>query len=84
MEKSFVIDSRGRKLDFGIVSSYMDDDIRESVHFDMAPCSEQEFFDEYASRHADTYGDDDLEQWLDIFTAEPEEEKEEEEEEEER
>ena len=34
----------------------MDDEIRESVHADIAPCSEKEFLAEYCKRHAEKYG----------------------------
>ena len=30
--------------------TYMNDDIREDVHFDLAPCSEEEFLDAYVKR----------------------------------
>lgn len=32
------------------IVSYMDDDIREDVHLDMAPCSNEEFLREYLRR----------------------------------
>jgi hypothetical protein len=35
----------------------MDDELREEVHADLAPCTEQEFFDEYARRHAERFGE---------------------------
>lgn len=35
----------------------MDDDIREEVHADLAPCSEEEFLTEYMKRHAQKYGE---------------------------
>ena len=34
----------------------MDDEIRESVHADLAPCSEEEFLTEYMKRHEEKYG----------------------------
>lgn len=45
----------GEKLDLddGLLEAivgYMDDDIRENVHNDLAPCSEEEFLDEYVNR----------------------------------
>ena len=36
----------------------MDDEIREAVNFDIAPCREQEFVDEYCKRHLEKYGED--------------------------
>ena len=40
----------GEKLDldknlWDAIVTYMNDDIREDVHFDLAPCSEEEFLD---------------------------------------
>ena len=34
----------------------MDDEIREAVHADLAPCTELEFLMEYLRRHMDRYG----------------------------
>ena len=36
--------------------SLMDDEIREAVHADLAPCSEIEFLREYEKRHLEKYG----------------------------
>lgn len=36
----------------------MDEEIREEVAADLAPCTEQEFFTEYAKRHAEKYGEE--------------------------
>ena len=36
----------------------MDDEIRESVHADLAPCTELEFLKEYMKRHKQKYGTD--------------------------
>lgn len=30
-----------------LVATYMDDEIRERVHFELAPCAAQEFYDRY-------------------------------------
>lgn len=35
----------------------MDDAIRESVHVDLAPCSPEEFFAEYQTRHQAKFGE---------------------------
>ena len=40
----------GVQIDFDAAVNLMDDDIRESVHRDLAPCTDQEFFDEYCKR----------------------------------
>lgn len=34
----------------------MDDDIREAVHADLAPCTEEEFLSEYMRRHEEKFG----------------------------
>lgn len=34
----------------------MDDEIREEVHQDLAPCTEAEFLTEYMKRHEEKYG----------------------------
>ena len=46
-----------RGSDFDVAVSVMDDEIREAVHSDLAPCGEQEFMDEYCKRHEAKYGE---------------------------
>lgn len=41
----------GIEFDFDFAVSMMDDEIREKLHNEIAPCSEQEFFDAYAAEH---------------------------------
>jgi hypothetical protein len=36
--------------------SLMDDEIREDVHADLAPCSDARFLWEYCNRHQEKYG----------------------------
>ena len=43
-------------VDFDVAVNLMDDDIRESVHRDLAPCTKQDFFNEYCERHLAKYG----------------------------
>lgn len=43
-------------IDFDIAVSVMDNDLRESVHYDLAPCNDQEFYDDYARRHIAKFG----------------------------
>ena len=38
------------------IVSLMDDEIREAVHADLAPCTEDDFLAEYAKRHLEKYG----------------------------
>lgn len=46
----------GVEIAYNVAENLMDDDLREEIHRDMAPCSAQEFFDEYAKRHEDKFG----------------------------
>lgn len=39
------------------IAQMMDDEIRESLHSALAPCSEQEFFDAYCKAHQEKYGE---------------------------
>jgi len=36
----------------------MDDDLREQLHMDLAPCTDQEFFDAYCKLHLETFGEE--------------------------
>ena len=47
----------GEMVDFEVAVNLMDDEIREAVHADLAPCTEQEFIDEYVKRHEAKYGE---------------------------
>lgn len=55
IQSTDVIDCKGNELDFDTAVALMDDDIREDVHMDLAPCSRQEFYDEYVKRHVEKY-----------------------------
>lgn len=44
--------------DIDDAAQLMDDDIREDVHKDLAPCTAQEFIEEYARRHKEKYGEE--------------------------
>ncbi len=54
---SKVINSIEESIDFAAAVSIMDDELREEVAADIAPCTDQEFFDEYSRRHADKFGE---------------------------
>ena len=47
----------GEMVDFDAAVNLMDDEIREAVHADLAPCTDQEFINEYAKRHEAKYGE---------------------------
>ena len=51
-----VINANGYELDFDAAVNYMDDDIREALHDELAPCTEQEFFSAYEQAHVHKYG----------------------------
>ena len=44
-------------VDFDAAVNLMDDALREEVHADLAPCTEQGFLDEYVKRHETKYGE---------------------------
>ena len=46
----------GVKIDFKTAVSLMDDDIRETIHIEHAPCGDQEFFDAYCAEHEEKFG----------------------------
>lgn len=43
----------GVKLDLDVLADFMDDDIREQVHVELAPCTPKEFFDRYCELDKD-------------------------------
>ena len=53
-----VINQNGAEIDFEVAVSLMDDEIREDLNRELAPCSEQEFFSAYEKAHAEKYGEE--------------------------
>lgn len=53
---SKVINVAGEQVDFEMATMFMDTDILEQVHNDLAPCTDQKFFDEYCRRHREQTG----------------------------
>lgn len=47
----------GIEIDFDVAVQLMDDDIREQVHAELAPCAEQAFFDAYCVSHEAAFGE---------------------------
>lgn len=45
------------EVNFDACVNLMDDEIREAIHAELAPCTEQEFLDAYVDRHYDKYGE---------------------------
>ena len=50
-----VKDYYGNDVNFDAAVALMDDDIREQLHDQTAPCTEQESFDAYAKAHAEKF-----------------------------
>lgn len=48
----------GCEVDFDVCVNMMDDDLRENLHSEIAPCSEQEFLDAYCFIHRNTFDED--------------------------
>lgn len=46
----------GGLVDFDAAVNLMDDEIRDRLHDDMAPCGEQEFVDAYCREHQRKFG----------------------------
>lgn len=55
-----VVNQYGVMIDYVAAVELMDWDIREELAAEIAPCTEQEFFDAYCERHAEVYGEDDF------------------------
>lgn len=53
-----VINLDGCEINFEAAVSLMDDEIREALNRELAPCSEQEFFSAYEKAHAEKYGEE--------------------------
>lgn len=41
----------GTEIEWNVALALMDDDLREELNADLAPCTEQEFFEAYAKAH---------------------------------
>lgn len=57
IESNIVINPYGLEIDWDAAGALMDDDIREEVHAELAPCTPQAFFDRYCQLHAERYGE---------------------------
>ena len=53
-----MVNVNGNEVSMDAAVMLMDDEIREAVNFDIAPCTEQEFVDEYCRRHLEKYGEE--------------------------
>ena len=50
-----VVNSCGEEVDFEASITYMDEEIREKLHEEISPCTEQEFFNAYCKTHLEKY-----------------------------
>ena len=48
----------GKRFEWKLVVDFMDDALREKLHHDLAPCSEQVFFDTYCKAHLEKFGEE--------------------------
>lgn len=55
---SKVVNEYGVEINYDAAVELMDDELREEIHSEMAPCSDQEFFDEYVRRHREKFGEE--------------------------
>ena len=53
-----VINMNGTEINYEAAVELMDDEICESLNFEIAPCTEQEFFTAYEKAHAEKYGEE--------------------------
>lgn len=51
----YVENSDGHMINYDAAVEMMDDDLREELHREMAPCTNQEFYDAYVKAHAAKY-----------------------------
>lgn len=65
MSRTLVLNDNGAISDYTMacIADYMDDDLREQVHFECAPCTNEQFIAEYASR-LDGYQEDEFYRFL--------------------
>lgn len=48
----------GVEINFEAAVNSMDDEIREMLHQEIAPCTDQEFFDAYCKAHEDKFDEE--------------------------
>lgn len=53
-----VINMNGTEINYDAAVNLMDDDIREELAAELAPCTEQEFFTAYEKAHAERFGEE--------------------------
>ncbi len=55
---NLVVNPYGRITDYDAAVNLMDDEIREELHMEIAPCTDQEFFDAYCEAHESKFGEE--------------------------
>ncbi len=55
---AMVMNKNGTEINFDAAVALMDDDIREDLSLELAPCTDQEFFSAYEARHEAKYGEE--------------------------
>lgn len=55
--KIYVMNEFGVEIDFDNAVNLMDDELRERLSDELAPCPNQEFFDAYCEAHEEKYGE---------------------------
>ena len=53
-----VVNKNGTVIDYEMAVESMDDGIREDLHSELAPCTEQEFFTRYEEEHELKFGEE--------------------------
>lgn len=53
-----VMNNYGTEIEWDTAVNLMDDDLREELNADLAPCTEQEFFEAYAKAHENKFGEE--------------------------
>jgi hypothetical protein len=53
-----MITLNGEQIEMDVAVHYMDDEIREAIHEEMAPCPDQQFVDAYVAAHKQKHGED--------------------------
>lgn len=48
----------GVEINFDAAVNFMDDEIREMLHQEIAPCTDQEFFNAYCKAHEDRFDEE--------------------------
>lgn len=53
-----VTNEYGEEINYDVAVDFMEDELREKLHMELAPCTEQEFFNAYAKAYEEKYGEE--------------------------